>query len=608
MPDFGSIMTVSPLIAGAILPTKPGVAVVRSWLDRKNKRLHVNDLAWIEQLPAGNALSAMDMILEQLGKLVPILTPLEPSMVSCDHKKTPECNGVACTNCRHMLSSVFMISKRCNPHLAALEKQFISVQKLSPALEQQIWNSIHSYYRYLNHTYQACIDAYLTDAEASGLQAHHLPVLLSHCMENLCNLTLWYYLRYQQPPDGHWLRIHKTFQVAEKLRCTDSQIKLHSGLQTTLSARYVRALMMDTLSFSEMQKTEIALVDEWLRAWMRDVVITDAYEEAIHLFHVNLEQDHGARRIRHFTPSPACRYWQTDRVSESIPNFRKLLQRGDKNLAFEILRTRDTERCMALLDHIYAEWSRSAYRRQRRREDRQQTAKSAHVAQGMQGCYLMIKDLHEAQRSRRRFSLGSGGSLDEKLMRHSVMHPSSHTVLPWLAAEKWTLRDQSERGLGAIVNAEIASRLKIGRLVGMVLDDRRNAVTLGVIRNIKSLTTGERHVGIEIITCAAVPVQLSDATQKSVSPIEGAFAGEDQLASMMVNAYGGLLIPENPELGIAKSSILLPGTNYRPASELRMKKLEEAIQPIRLTDLVEQKDDWVRSGFTQQSPLSDAIR
>ena len=602
MPDFGSILMALPLIAGAILPPKPG-ATVRAWLDRKKtpkNLMQISDLAWNDKLSAGSAFSAVESILDHLGRLVPILTPLEPSMVACDYKSSPDCNTRDCTRCKRSLSSVFMISKRCNSHVTELEKQYISVQKLSPALEQQIWNNVHSYYRYLNHAYQTCIDAYLADPAGSGLQPKHLTVLLGHCMENLCNLTLWYYLRYQQPPDGHWLRIHRTYQLAETHNCSTSEIKLHSGLQSSISARYTRALMLDTLNFSEMHKTEIALVDEWLRSWMRDIVITDRYDEAIHLFHVNLEQDHGARRIRLFTPTPACRYWETDRISEGIPNFRKLLDRGDKNLAFEILRTREIERWLVLLDHIYAEWSRSAYRRQRRRENRNETMKAAHVAHGIQGCYLMIKDQVSAQRNRRGFVFGSGQSLDEKLMRHSVLHPAANTMMPWLAAEKWTLRDQSERGLGATVNAEIAARLKIGRLVSLVLDDRRNAVTLGVIRNIKSLANGDRNIGIEILSPAAIPVQLSDFSQKSAKPAGAGFAAEDELTAVMENNYGGLLIPENPAQGVTRASVILPASTYQQAANLKMKEPDSADQRITLSDLIEQKDDWVWVGLIRQ--------
>ncbi|MBU3736641.1 MAG: hypothetical protein FGM62_06650 [Methylobacterium sp.] len=425
-------MISSPLIAGAILPVKPSPEAVRAWLGRKKKLLNINDLAWIDALPAGNALAALETALEHLGRLLPVLAPLEPSMVDCDYKNTAGCNKRICSICLHALTSVLMISKRCNTHLAALEKQYISVQKLSPALEEQIWNSVHSYFRYLNRAFQSSIEGYLTDPAETGLQAQHLPVILAHSMENLCNLTLWYNLRYQPPPDGHWMHIHRVFRLAETLKCTGIRVKLHSGQQTTIAERYARALMMDTLSYSEMQKNEIALVDEWLRSWMRDIVISAHYDEAAHLFHVNLKTDHGARRVRQFTPDPDCRFWETDRIIEGIPDLIKLLRLGDRKLALEILKTVDPERCLVLLDRIYAEWSRKAYRRQRRREDRNETMKSAHVAHGIQGCFMMVKDLHSARKFFVPPETQAPQSLDEKLLRHAMLHPAGNIACPGL--------------------------------------------------------------------------------------------------------------------------------------------------------------------------------
>lgn len=600
MPDFSQIMISSPLIAGAILPAKPGPAAVRAWLDRKKKRLKISDLAWIDALPAGNALAALETTLEHLSKLVPVLAPLDPSMVACDYKNTASCNKRICSICIHALSSVLMISKRCNTHLAALDKQYIHVQKLSPALEQQIWNTVHSYFRYLNRAFQSCIEGYLTDPAETGLQPQHLPVILAHSMENLCNLTLWYNLRYQPPPDGHWKNIHRVYRLAETLKCTGTRIKLHSGHLTTIAERYARALMLDTLSYSEMQKNEIALVDEWLRSWMRDIVISAHFNEAAHLFHVNLSADHGARRVRQFTPDANCRYWETDRIIEGIPNLIKLLRLGDRKLALEILKTVEPARCLVLLDRIYAEWSREAYRRQRRREDRNETMKSAHVAHGIQGCFMMVKDLLSARKNYLPSGREGAQSLDEKLMRHAMMHPADNIALPWLAAEKWRLSDQSALGLGALVDEEIASGLKIGRLAGLVIEDRRDSVTLGVIRNIKTLASGDRHIGIEVISHAAVPVLLSDFSQKAPAPGKDAFGADSELSSLIDDTYGGLLLPENPAAA-TKPSILIPAATYIQSASLKMKWMEGHEQTIRLGELIEQKDDWVRVGLIRQT-------
>ncbi|MBU3736640.1 MAG: hypothetical protein FGM62_06645 [Methylobacterium sp.] len=153
----------------------------------------------------------------------------------------------------------------------------------------------------------------------------------------------------------------------------------------------------------------------------------------------------------------------------------------------------------------------------------------------------------------------------------------------------------SALGLGALVSEEIASRLKIGKLASLVVEDRRDTVTLGVIRNIKTLASGDRHVGIEVISHAAAPVLLSDFTQKSPVPDLDALGADTELSSLIDDTYGGLLIPENPAAA-AQPSILIPATTYIQSASLKMTWMEGHEQTIRLGEVIEQRDDWVRVG------------
>lgn len=597
---FSSIpdITNAILAVGAIFPIKGGTRALSSLLGRKDtQQPKVDDLSWIDGLPAGNSLVAMETILQKLGALAPALTQLEPSQLSCDTKTSTQCPRSSCNSCIRMLTCVYQISKQCNHHLITLEKQYASVQKLSPKIDDLIWDSVHGYYRFLIRAYQACIDDYQAKPETSQLQSQHLCIVIAHLMENLCSMTRWYHMRYQDPPNGHWLQIHKVYRLAEKRNCTGLSLKLHNGIECSIDARYARALMLDTINFSGMQKSDINRIDEWLNVWMKGIAITPKYHEENHLFYTNLDEDHGARRIRHFQPTDACRYWETDRITEGIPQFRKLLQKGEKHFAFEIVRTSEIDQCLVLLDNLYAEWSRSGYRRQRRREERQATMRQAYVAHGLQGCYQMVKDMENMWSSRKGYARRADESLDERLARHSVLQPATNIALPWLSGESWSIQNESPLGCGAIVPEEIANRLKVGRLVAMVMDDNREQISIGALRSIRSHSNNEWYLGVEVFSRTVSPVMLTNlGFRQGTSIPEPLLAGADPF-SMLDETFVALILPENPASGIEKPSIILNIANYIENARLSVTSSDRGNLLIRLTDVVEQKDNWIRVGF-----------
>jgi hypothetical protein len=348
-----------------------------------------------------------------------------------------------------------------------------------------------------------------------------------------------------------------------------------------------------------MQKMDIARVDEWLIIWMKGIAITAQYNEERHLFYVNLAEDQGARRIRHFQPTDSCRYWEVDRITEGILHFRTLLQKGEKNFALEIIRTGEVDQCLSLLDHLHAEWSRSGYRRQRRREARNNIFKIAYVMHGMQSVYQMVKDIDSIRDKRKGYSSSSKGNmdLDERLSRHTVLRSAPNIALPWLAGDRWSIQDESSLGYGAIVGEEIASNLKIGKLLAVVMDENRDAVTIGVVRSIRSLSNGEFHVGIEILSREAIPVLLAEVSAKSgKSSSEKTFGNTDPF-SLLDESYMALVLPENPASGVTKASIMIAIANYIQGAKLSVTHLDRSTSFAHLTDLIEQKDDWARVGF-----------
>lgn len=559
--------------------------------------LRLDDLSWIEALPSGDAMAAMTIILQRLEVLIPALNPLEPSQVSCSSKTAEKCENITCDSCIHVMSVIHKISKSCNCHLSTLEKQYASIQKLAPKVDDQIWDSVNSYYRLLIRAYQSSIDKYIASPGGGGLQSQHAFILIAHAIDNMCNSARWYCMRYKNPPDEHWKTLHRLYQAAEKLNCTKVQIKFHNGTENTINSRYLRALMLNTINFSGMLKAEVACVDEWLNIWMKNVTISNSFDPDGHLFYVNLEEDFGARRIRHMEHTKACRYWGTDRIVDGIPVFRKLLSKGEKHIAFEIVRTSEVDQYLKLLDHLHAEWSRDGYRRQRRREERIETVKAAYVSKGFHDAYRMTKDFYSASEQRKGYKSHSQESLEERLSRHSVVRSAPSLALPWLSGQKWLIQDQSVSGFGAIVADEVAKKLTIGKLLAMVDDENRDSIVIGVVRSIKNQLNGQHHIGIESIAHSPVPVSITEISSLQRKAKSQAFVSGDDPFVMLEQGYWGLLDPATPDMEGVKPSVIIAMADYMQGAVISISEPGRDKFKIKLGEVLEHKDDWVRVAY-----------
>lgn len=563
-------------ISGIIFSLKKDAPALLSLLKRKAGKPSPADLSWIDALPNGNPAAALQIILEKLRALVDSDAPSSAGQTS----------------------TLYMIGKRCHPYVAALEHQYVNVQKLPPQVDDLIWESVREYYRILTKGFLACLDHHQRDPEHSTLTPQHLAIIIAQTMDAACNQARWNAMRHQLMPVGGWLRIHKLYALAEGLGCTHLLLKLYSGTDTTIDARYARALMLSTINFTGMQKWEIARVDEWLTLWMKSSALTRRYDAQRHLFYVNLEEDHGARRIRHFQPTDACRYWETDPIAQGIPYFRQLLQKNASNPASTKMSPQELASCLTLLDHLYAEWSREGYRRQRRNEQRHKTSKLAYVAHGLLDVYHMVKDI-EMSRQHRNGYTPDGRTFEERLSRHSPLRGGAPSIaMPWLSGVRWTIQDQSPNGFGARVDESQASELRIGRLVAAVFDDHKDRIQLGVVRSIRSISAKEYQVGVEVISHAVAPIMLSALSSNGWKGNGLAGNQPHDPYSALETIAPALVLMEEAERGNQPASLMMPVVNHIQGASMNVTHLNRSNTTIRLGEVIEQKDDWVRVGFS----------
>ena len=534
------------------------------------------DIGWINLLPRDNCLSAQDIILQRLSGIVPVEMPLE--------------------NWR--IQALLVIDARCRGNVAMLEHQYVAVQKLRSELDEHMWGAVYTYYRYLARGYQAFINDYVKHADQTSFDHRYLPLIVARAIHNNASIAKWRYMRYQAMPDGGWLAMHRLYALAESEGFGNKPLQLYEGqLEVTPGERYAQALMLDSFNRTNMTKRQIDMVDGWLARWLKGVSIARNFDDRQFLFYAELGQDQGARRIRNFKATPSCRYWETDTLVESIDHARKLLEEGKSMADAGLGNACSASAATVILKQLFAEWSRTEYQRQRRSEDRREVMTTATVAKGVPEVWQQVKDVAASlNRKAGGYVPVEGKSLEERLAAHSVAAKGGGPIIafPGVAGERWMINDASQSGFGAIVGAEVANWVEIGRLVALVCDENRDEVAVGVVRSIKQRLDGRRHIGVEVLSRAATSIQLTNKMPRAATNTTGDVYLDANLLNPAMTFMQGLLLPPDKARGLGET-MLLPNAEFDPGGMYEVSQ-GASHHMVRFGQTIEQKDDWIRLG------------
>lgn len=443
------------------------------------------------------------------------------------------------------------LEQNARPHLDRLMQRYIETQKLDFEYEEQLWLTVHSYLKEVIAAYSLQLQKPVADTSSALLSR-----VLLHALHHLGLMTKWHYLRYQPLPQGVWALMHYVYQQAESLQTRDGMVEIASHQR-----RYLQALMLDTLNLSNMLKSEIEMVDCWLRAWCQDIMLEQECDENRHLFFVDFQQDRSARRLRDGTAAPDCRYWQLDEVIVVIEQMQQQLAGQELPGMFD--EHANIANAIRLINQLLTEWSRKDYRRQRRTEDREAVSKRARVSHGMLGICQHVKN-----------------------MAFSADTPSAARYDTF--ASGWKIENESKFGLGAVVDGSLNSWLHPGCLIA--LDYELNPVMslVGSVRSIKQqvsheLISHELYVGIDVFSHAPSYVRLqylpnADSSVEADTSIPALYLGRD----------------DDREL---PPTLIMSLADYVEAGAYTL-CIQEYERQVNLGSLIDQGVDWIRVAAT----------
>lgn len=491
------------------------------------------------------------------------------------------------------LKFVLAVDKENRQRMLKIRRQFVDFENLRPELEDLTANTMYFYLRQLFIVYRSFIDRFL---DASGdiiFTYNRLPVILGRALEAAYSMARWRYYRQQSVADMTWPEIYGLYRILEQESLLDLTVPLYQDEpEVHLAAAFVQACMLDSLGNSSLDKRQVERTARLLQKLIPWSSISKHYDEHRHLYYVDLSGHFGARRIRMHKSRPDFRYWDTNPLTARIDAAMLAL---DRDLPHDLGNIGSNGDILEILTLLQSEWSRTAYTRQRRAEERRKVVKQVVVSYGFRNVCDQLKDiagsLYKAPLEE------SEHSLDDKLQNHNSARTAPSFLYRNMSRERWMISDESSSGYGVIFSDELPGELKLGKLTGLMVEDQPDRLIVGNVKSINKPAKGDNHLGIRIISRQAIWVQVRHASLKTELTDDAEDAAERH------PKFPAVYLPEESGLNHCPS-LLLPRIEYLEGGiyQLYMDKHPTMVQ---LTAPIESKDDWVHVRFNLLEPQAN---
>src|SRR5450830_380841 len=428
--------------------------------------------------PAKNPVADYLVWLNDLGKLDQI------AALETTTKYLTKLLGEDGLNAECRLNVLMKIDEFNHVFIRNIMLQYTKFENLRPELELRLSETAYYYQRQLFLNYRQQIE---NSANLNAIQYgwNQQEILFARTLQAAFAMLRLRYFKHQPVPDSAWTQIYALYKLAEKENLVDQAIRLYEDTgNTSISTMMVQSALLDSIDHSNMKRQDINLVYQLLRKLIPSINVSKVYDEKSLQFYIDFSVNKGAKRLRNFVATTNRRYWNMEGVSLSIE---LLANSTNIKQSLERLSLQDlygTPSLKEVINYLYTEWSKSGYKRQRRKEERKSTLRTASVTFGIEMICSQMKFLAN-KKTMRNTQISSTKSFEERLQSHSLNKNTPTTLMPYSVSGQWTITDESNAGYGAIVSKELSDTIKPDMLIGLTLDKQRESVVIGVIRCIQ---------------------------------------------------------------------------------------------------------------------------
>ncbi|HTD91850.1 MAG TPA: hypothetical protein VK663_14380, partial [Burkholderiales bacterium] len=273
----------------------------------------------------------------------------------------------------------------------------------------------------------------------------------------------------------------------ESVDAAATQIEIYAGSKARSSSNYelLRVMMLWATSPSGLSPLEQDIAERFVVHFTPKFRFSTRRQDECDYFFDLFGSRPPLRFVSSSPISDATRYFDAGEARQAVDAMMVSLVTSTGNLPadFELGPATEPNVVARVLKHLKLNWAKEV---PARASERRKTALRLHVVHGYQGVLGAVAP-------------GNAEGLD---FSNTLSHDS------------WVAEDASAGGYGVIVPAGKGEWLRVGVLVA-VRSETESSWNLGVIRRVKGDDYRQYHIGIQLISKSAVPVQLRTLTAAS---------------------------------------------------------------------------------------------
>ncbi len=539
------------------------------------KKMHAQ-YAWVDDLAEMDDLAALKFCYQQLAIIIAHMQAEE----DVDYKV--------------LLDLIIQLEDLNFTRLEKLSSQFVQVENLKPELEINISETCYNYCRQSYIAHLKVIEKVINPSKFK-LEGNMPVILIGRAMYSAMQMMKWRMYTQANPPTKMWIQLFMLYRIATQQALLNIPVELFKlAPSTSLSAYFVQMCMLGQLAQSNLPKQQVDIAFRVLTHWLTRAHISKHYTPEQYLFFVDLEKDFAAKRMRNFEPNEQCRYWELDELEKQIKVGITVTDRGETPESLLGAKIESVKRLNDTLNVMLAEWTKINYIRQRRKEPREATSKTAKVNAGIVNICNQVQQANQISSGLRLSK--DGKSFDERLRTHTALTQLSNLTINSGSLDSWIVTDESPHGLGTRVNKYANILARPDKLIGLMMDEDPSQLIIGIIRGVKPTTGNQLKVGIEIMSRHPNWVQLRQLRNEELfADTASVISGNNQPSALEIGLFAGVYLPI--EAGLSSiSTLLLPKLHYRPNTSYAV-SISGTPKRALLGEPIESRDDWVKVAF-----------
>ncbi len=417
-----------------------------------------------------------------------------------------------------------LLDEAARPYMRKLVHDYFTGHVLSNSQENRTWMALNEFFAQTEQSYHKLLTAYRNGAKGSSAIKPVLPLIAARGIYAASSSLKFTAAHYKQVDPAIWLHLAEYYSHAEDWSYLDKPVVLYTGLSldTSVRCKFASTLMWYTLGAGGLSPPHIHLTERMTAHFCRYFTV-DEQPAAGSLFYFDLA--HPALPIRvaaEITPHPGMRFLGAGEVK---PHIEALLRSLEKNIVPEDINLGSAYAADMLRDvvrHLVNYWNEPLpVRRNVRHQVKKVTMKVVHGFANISGQAIVACDAE-----------------DDMI---------------------WEVEDISASGFRCVLPANNAGGVKIGSLLGTMLENVAYHGA-GIVRRLSRDGQNNLHVGVEM---------LSNQVEKVVLHAQaGSIAGGGQTALWLRKPdddTGEVCLLMNPDAFLTNLSlhVQFEGNGYR---------------------------------------------